>query len=153
MHDRFLADHMLRRLARWLRIMGFDVSYPEKGASDTSIMARCKKEKRVLLTRDAELYSRYPESILVRSDDFRKQALQFLSHYPSESDAYFTRCPECNAVLNRMEGFRNTAAIPESVRKYQDEVLSCPNCGKAYWKGSHYWKIKEQIERLEQGSP
>lgn len=142
---------MLKRLSKWLRIMGYDVEYPGKEIDDTEIIARCENEGRILLTRDHELYARFTRSILVQSEDFKEQAIQIVSSFPPDRGQYFSRCPECNGLLRTLENVEEVPGIPESVRAAGKEVWMCRKCGKTYWKGSHYERIVRQIEKFEAG--
>ncbi len=146
----FFADHMLGRLSKWLRMMGFDVKYPKVDVSDTDIIALCEKEGRILLTRDHELYTRYPRSILIKSGNFKDQAVQFISSFHPSEERYFTRCPECNGVLDKLDNPSEYLKIPETVRTRRMEVWECCQCGKVYWKGTHYDRILEQIRKFEE---
>lgn len=149
--EKFLADHMLRRLSKWLRMMGFDVGYPDKQMSDNQIIERCESENLILLTRDHELYGRFPRSILIVSEDFKDQVLEFIAHYPPDASSYFTRCPECNSLLSEAGDPENIEGVPDSVKKAQKKVWVCNQCGKVYWQGSHYDRIVSQIRKFERG--
>ncbi|AKA48208.1 hypothetical protein IX51_02815 [uncultured archaeon] len=141
---------MLRRLGKWLRMMGFDVEYPEKGISDSEIIESCKKESRILLTRDQELYARFPRSILIRSEDFKDQVLQFIEQFPPDEQKYFTRCTECNGILGKSGKPGPVAGVPDSVKSSGKDIWVCSKCGKVYWHGSHYYRILQQIRKFEE---
>lgn len=145
----FMADHMLKRLSKWLRFMGYDVEYPEKGVVDNDIVEMCSINGRVLLTRDHELYSRVSRSMLIMSENFKEQVNQVISSFPPDSRLYFTRCAECNGILEEREASDPEYEVPEGVRKLQDRIWVCMKCGKVYWKGSHYEKILRQINSFD----
>lgn len=147
--ERFFADHMLGKLSKWLRMMGFDVAYPQKDMTDSEIMEVCDVEARILLTRDHELYSRYARSVLIRSGNFKSQVVQFIAGFPPHEERYFTRCTECNALLTKEETEAAAEGVPDSVRERGLTVWSCRNCGKVYWKGTHYDRILRQIRKFE----
>lgn len=147
MVEKFFADHMLKRLSRWLRFMGYDVEYPRKDVSDNEILKICGREGRILLTRDQELYGRYARSILIRSEDFRDQVVQVAGLFPPDRKMYFTRCPECNSDLTISH---DISGLPEGVMSSVTEIWVCMDCGKKYWKGSHYDRILEQIREIEE---
>jgi uncharacterized protein with PIN domain len=139
---------MLGRLARWLRIMGFDVEYAASSLSDTEIIGKCKSHDLFLLTRDKELHSRYLPSMYITSQDHREQITQFLSTFTVDKNLVFTRCTECNHPLENRDTADLKGNIPEGVRERFSTVLYCPKCGKFYWEGDHYDKIVEFLRGL-----
>lgn len=144
----FFADHMLKRLSKWLRFMGYDVQYPEKDTDDNGIVDLCSKEGKILLTRDQELYGRVPRSILVRSDNFKQQVLQVISQYPPDETKFFTRCPECNGILLKEDVDHISSQVPVRIRESGKEIQICGSCGKAYWEGSHYDSILSELRKF-----
>src|SRR5262247_1827579 len=94
---RFIADVMVGRLARWLRIAGFDVLYSNSFADD-EIIAISRRDTRIILTRDRGLESRVEphEVIVIQSDDYESQLGQVLEKFPRPTTQLFSRCPECN---------------------------------------------------------
>ncbi|MGA1793472.1 MAG: Mut7-C RNAse domain-containing protein [Thermoplasmatota archaeon] len=152
---RFLCDEMLKRLARWLRIMGYDVSDPEVG-SDQEIIRMSTDEKRVILTRDKDLSNnRYSEAIRIISDDLDSQIQELLERFPQEEyPPGNTRCPTCNGELSArppssliIDG-KVQVSIPEDVIRDHEFVYMCIMCGKVYWMGSHWDGIRSRLDRF-----
>lgn len=146
----FCADHMLGRLCKWLRFMGFDVLYPRNELGDNEIMKLCSKEGRILLTRDNELYSRTPGSILILSVSIEEQVLQVLRSFTPDPSLYFTKCPECNNELKEASGLELRDKLPPKIEASGEKVWKCDNCGKVYWQGTHYDRIREQLKKYEE---
>ncbi len=143
---RFMADHMLGRTCKWMRIMGYDTSYPDCH-SDNDILKKCLEENLILLTRDYEFYRRYSNSIFLDSPDFKKQLAQITKMFPPDRKLFFTRCPVCNTVLETVETNKMGPGY-DMVKSRYDTVKWCPKCGKYYWEGSHYFKILSQIAEI-----
>lgn len=139
---------MLGRLARWLRIMGIDVEYASSGMNDTDIIHKCLAQDMILLTRDRELHTRYQKSLYIESQDHMKQLGQFISTYHVDESKLFSRCPQCNTLLERIETSKLKGAIPDGVIERFSTVLRCSNCGKFYWEGDHFGSIVKALEGL-----
>lgn len=141
----FTADAMLGKLARWLRIMGFDTLYA-KSMLDDEILARSILERRVLLTKDRALLMKAQkagaECRLVRSDDIEGELAE-LAPLISEKPPC-TRCPICNSILEeaKREMISSTEIPPI------EPLWLCPSCGKVYWHGTHWKRIVETLEKI-----
>lgn len=151
----FVADCMLGRLARWLRILGFDVLYFPR-IEDGALLGVARREDRVLLTRDTGLFERTGghTALLVASEKWEDQLVQVLETFGlKDRVAPHTRCLDCNAPLKSVpkERARNLAA-PFVVERAEAFAL-CPACGRVFWKGSHADDMDERIcnimKRLE----
>lgn len=135
----FIADCMLGRLARWLRVFGFDVLFFPR-IEDTALLGAARREGRVLLTRDTGLFERtagHP-ALLIASEAWEDQLVQVLDTFGLKSlVAPHTRCLDCNAPLKSVpkDRARNLAA-PFVVERAEAFAL-CPVCGRVFWKGSH----------------
>ncbi|MEN3034731.1 MAG: Mut7-C RNAse domain-containing protein [Candidatus Methanosuratincola sp.] len=137
---RFVADAMLGKLARWLRIIGYDTEYLPS-AGDDELISAAEGGGRLLLTRDSELFRRAARrgvpAILIKSTTIvgeLSEIARTLGLRPSGE----TRCPLCNELLvERRDGH----GVPA-----KGEVWECPRCGKFYWHGTHWLKINETLE-------
>src|SRR5690348_4175608 len=102
----FVADVMVGKLARWLRILGYDVLYDNKFADD-EILRIARVENRVVLTRDVELHRRragkLPPSLLIADDDYREQIRQVIRECGLQDFAVLSRCAECNTRLANVD--------------------------------------------------
>ncbi len=147
----FLADSMLGKLARWLRLMGFSVEYAASNKSDNEVIELCRKTKLFLLTRDKELYSRYKPSMYFSSDNHLEQLSAFLSVIKPEKELYFTRCPLCNGRTEKRDTGSYNGVLPEGVKNHFTSIYVCSKCGKVYWEGSHFDSILKTINCLVPG--
>ncbi len=134
---------MLIKLARWLRMAGHDVSNPPRDADDRDLMKIAKEEERTLITRDRDLAKRCRrdgiDCILVASSDLDDQLREMIL-LCIDLEMRPKRCTICNGSLREMTDLA------------EDEPLwRCESCGKLYWVGSHWARIKERLERLREG--
>ena len=147
---RFLADTMLGRLAKWLRILGYDTLY--LGDVEDHVLAKvATAQKRVLLTRDTELAGRKGfTSLLIRSGELREQLIQVIEELDLEleSGRWLSRCPLCNHLLLPVERESVRGEVPAYVFATQEQFVRCPHCDKVYWPGTHLDRIMEELERL-----
>jgi uncharacterized protein with PIN domain len=146
---RFLADAMLERLARWLRVLGFDTA-SGTAATDAELVQRAREEGRVLLTRDHRLTHQWSsrESLLVVADKPLDQLLEVMSHYRLEApQELFTRCLICNTVLRSVSGEEVKALMPPGAHDRPETLRSCPSCDRVYWEGSHTRRMRSALER------
>ncbi|MFN4133875.1 MAG: DUF5615 family PIN-like protein, partial [Candidatus Hadarchaeales archaeon] len=140
---KFLADSMLGKLSRWLRIAGHDVSYSEEiGASDDNALISCAlNEGRILLTSDVQLFRKVKKAggrcFLINSRDVLSQLLEISKVAGKRIDLDFenSRCPICNGELQTTEKIHVRGKVPEKVFKNQSVFWSCKRCGKIYWEG------------------
>ncbi len=138
MEERFLADEMLGRLARYLRFLGYDTEYVRE-ADDDAIRTRAEEEHRILLTRDRALAKRTPNAILLTSPMIREQLIEVREHVPGIVLApRFDRCTVCNGELAQVPAV--TAPGPEV--RGSGPVYECRRCGHRYWEGSHTREIR-----------
>jgi len=149
---RFLADGMLGKLTHWLRMLGQDVKYT-RSLSDEELMRLARRERRVLLTSDVELFRRASSSgvdvYLVRRVD-RAEALAELSKrfgVPLVMDVSVSRCPKCNSPIERVPKEEVRDLVPPRSWATHTEFWRCTGCGQVYWMGSHWRRINETLEK------
>ena len=147
---KFIADAMLGRLARWLRILGYDVSY-ESSISDNDLIARAIYEHRIILTMDRKLAERESakNSLLVNSPSYKEQLKQVITHYNIDyKTEIFTRCLVCNNLLEPIEKEKIKDKVPPYVYSTQDEFDICQQCGRIYWSGTHRVKMLKMLDEI-----
>ncbi len=154
---KFVADAMLGNLARWLRIMGYDVLYSRR-YSDGQILSIAEKTGRIILTRDRGLYWRARKrgirAVYMEGESIEERLAELILKLglrlrldPSKS-----RCPECNSplvVVRDKEKVRDRVP-PRALERYEVFYV-CPRCGRVYWEGGHWRNIRriaEEAERL-----
>jgi uncharacterized protein with PIN domain len=149
---RFIADVMLGRLARWLRALGYDTLY-FSDMEDAALARRALAEGRILLTRDVELTRRRGlETSLIVDDDVTRQLRQVVrARHLSTQDA-FTRCIHCNTRLVECEGVEAEPYVPPYVYATQTRFRRCSNCGRIYWRGTHWARMRAALDEAENGA-
>jgi len=151
---KFVVDGMLGSLARKLRIYGFDVLYNAE-ISDESILAIAKDEDRIILTSDKGLHNKAVlnelKSVLLSEDEDEDRIVTVFKNFrlKPELNPENSRCPVCNGDIEEVDKNR-LKNIPESVVKRHDHFYSCIKCGKIYWTGSHWSRLKRFSERVRQ---
>lgn len=153
--SRFVLDVHLGKLARNLRMLGFDCDY-KKDRDDPELAGISAEENRILLTRDRGLLMRkiITRGFMVRSDDPENQLKEIVEKLDLYSQINpLSRCLSCNAPLGKLEPGRRLfkqkeACIPRKVLEWTNEFSYCPSCEKVFWKGSHYDAMMEKISRL-----
>jgi uncharacterized protein with PIN domain len=145
---RFAADAMLGRLARWLRLLGFDTSF-EAHVADEALVRRALAERRTVLTRDRRLpeeWTLVPVFVL-RAEDLRGQLAELGARFALAAHAHpFSRCNRCNVTLERAGAAEVAARVPPHARASHRDFLRCPACGRIYWAGSHVARIRALLE-------
>lgn len=144
-----LVDAMLGRLAKWLRLMGYDVLYAS-GFSDHQIAAHARAEQRVVLTRDHELIRRKGiRCLLIHSDSLEDQLGEVVTALGEPLADAEPRCPRCNALLVEATPDEARPHVPSYVLRTQRRFGYCPDCDKYYWAGSHWQHVRSIVERVQ----
>jgi uncharacterized protein with PIN domain len=144
---RLFVDAMLGRLARWLRLMGYDAAYYRTG-SDEELARQAHAEGRLILTRDRGLAGRRGvRAMLINSDDIDGQIAEVravLAILGGEPEP-FSRCSECNGQLADLAPDQAGDLVPPYVWHTQQTFKRCPDCGRVYWKGTHWPGMQERL--------
>jgi len=148
---RFAADSMLGRLAKALRMLGYDVTY-DPFVEDQTLIRQARTEDRVLLTRDTGMLRRrhLPRHVFVESDHVGEQLAQVTRELGLRVDAHaaFSRCIVCNSALEDASRESVRDQVPPYVYATQREFARCPGCGRIYWRGTHVERMQRKIEAL-----
>jgi len=148
---KFITDGMLGKLTRWLRLLGHDVEYAND-VEDKKLMAIAKKEKRILLTQDLELFqqanARGLDVFLVegRTEVERIACMAKKYGFPLEIDVTVSRCPKCNSEIKLVSKDAAAEKIPKTTYAYYNEFWECQKCGQIYWRGAHWKRITKTLE-------
>lgn len=146
----FILDAHLGKLAKYLRLLGFDVEY-DNHFSDEIIATRSKNEKRIVLTRDIGLlkYKIITHGYWVRNTDPEEQVVEILKRFDLANQCHpFTRCIVCNGILEIVEKNQITEILPPLTQKYYQNFMRCNLCSKVYWEGVHYEKLKNWVNKI-----
>jgi uncharacterized protein len=147
---RFLADAMLGKLARWLRMLGQDVTY-SVSFSDDELLDLAKKENRALLTRDFELYKRVIcrgfDAFYVEGKTEAERLAAIAKRYgiPLEADMDKSNCPICNTKLKVADKEALKDELKPNTYMHYEQFWRCPNCGQTYWQGAHWKQIRQTL--------
>ena len=147
---KFIADVHLGKLARKLRLLGFD-TYFESNLDDNEIIRMSLAESRIVLSRDKELInnSRITQGYRILSSDPREQIREVMIRFDLQKNMNpFSRCIDCNGMIENVSKESVNEYLPPKTRQYFDEFFRCRGCGKIYWEGSHYENMKKQIQNL-----
>jgi len=152
---RFVLDVHLRKLARNMRLLGFDADYAD-GRDDPVLAEISARENRILLTCDRQLLMRkiVSRGIIIRSRDPDVQIIEVIERLHLHNFiSPFIRCIECNGILESInmlspEFNKEGSEIPEGVLSWCKEFFRCTSCRRIYWKGSHYDRLSLKIEKI-----
>ena len=157
---KFIADGMLGKLARWLRMLGHNVKY-SSALGDDQLLKIAKNEHRVLLTRDLELYQQAAakgvKAVYIEGEDEAEKLAKLAKRFGFrlEINLKNSRCPKCNARIRPVAKEAIKEKVPESTYKYYKEFWECQKCGQIYWQGAHWKRINETLKKatatLEKG--
>jgi len=147
---RFIVDVNVAKLARWLRLLGFDAMY-ENGFNDDELAKISGDSKRILLTKDCNLLKRKNVVFghLVREDDPEKQIIEIVTLYNLQHKIQpYTRCLRCNGILGYVDKKDIDHLLEPLTRKYYDTFHQCRQCQQVYWHGSHRSKIEKDLQAV-----
>lgn len=145
----FLVDSMLGRLARWLRALGYDTLY-DPSWEDRYLAYIAQEEGRILLTRDAALAQRVgARAIWVESEMLTAQVAQLRAHLNLRAVAPFSRCLRCNTIVRPVAPIAVRSRVPSYVYATQSAFYVCPDCGRIYWPGTHWERMRAIIAMWE----
>jgi uncharacterized protein len=149
---KFAADRMLGRLVKWLRIVGQDVIYGQH-LTGYGLIRAARAENRLILTRDRGLKQKQPPPYLfIESDHYRDQLRQVVSQCGLElGDELFTRCIECNTLLESRAKETLEKVVPPYVFSSQEKFFACPTCRRVYWPATHHQRMLEELKNLGLG--
>jgi uncharacterized protein with PIN domain len=147
---KFAADRMLGKLAKWLRLLGYDTTY-SNDLSEDEYLAQVN-EGRMLLTRNTRLKRKVTKDklVFIRDNDPKVQLQELISglRLRPEPKRFFTRCTLCNEVLDPTEGADVYGRVPDYIWTAHDRFSRCDRCGKLYWEGSHLERNRKEIMKL-----
>lgn len=151
----FIADVMLGRLARWLRLLGFDALY-YSNISDYKLLKVAREQGRLILTRDTRLIKikGIKDYLLIRSNDSFEQLLEVIEALNLRHFKLFSRCALCNGLLSRVSDKTEVKdSVPEFVFLNFHSFLRCSECGRIYWEGTHPKMLKDKLAEVLSSYP
>lgn len=148
---KFIVDVNLGKLAKKLRLLGFDSLY-RNNFEDSEIVKIALLERRIILTRDKGVlkHRAVTHGYWVRSNDPGAQMKEVVSRFQLESSFRpFIRCTNCNGILQQVEKVKVQDRLPADTLQYCDVFWQCESCQKLYWRGSHYQRICDWVSELK----
>ncbi len=153
-HVKFIADGMLGKLTRWLRMLGQDVLYSNQ-FEDAELVVMAKKKHRVLLTRDMELHHRaMTKGVDAFYVEGQTEATK-LAELANRFDISLTinlkrsRCSRCNTRIQPTPKEKIADKVEKNTFNHYDEFWKCPNCGQIYWQGAHWGGIRATLNEAK----
>jgi uncharacterized protein with PIN domain len=146
----FVADVHLRKLARYLRLLGLDTRHAPD-LDDGEIIDLAARERRIILTRDRQLlkHGAVTHGTWIRSTEPIEQAREVVRRFDLMGQVRpFTRCPSCNGRLAPAEKEDVLERIPPRTAAWLDDYRECTSCGKLYWRGTHVGRLEELVRRI-----
>ncbi len=147
---RFIVSRELGRLARWLRILGYDTSYFDS-IDKRGLLITALREGRLIITRTSAFKDHHGlEMIYIESDRVEEQIKQVIAKLRLiiPQKALFSRCVECNQILENISKQEVKGKVPPYVFKTVEQFKKCPDCKKIYWVGTHWNNVKKFAARL-----
>jgi uncharacterized protein with PIN domain len=148
METRFIADVMLGRLSKWLRVIGYDAHY--QSHYKEGLLERFVGEGRRLLSRRANLVEQYADGVWIQSDHVHEQLQELKAKIdlPTDRSKWFSRCLLCNVSLQKASSEASLESVPDYILHQEvRDIHSCPVCGRLYWPGSHRTRMTLQLEQ------
>jgi uncharacterized protein with PIN domain len=139
---------MLGKLAKWLKILGFDAVFFSK-IEDDDLLEMAMNENRILLTRDTGLIERTKRknSLFVESEEWREQVEQVLDHFDLWKDVKpNSRCIECNVRIKDLPREKAKNLVTPFIFENADTFALCPDCGRVFWRGTHLKDMETKID-------
>jgi uncharacterized protein len=147
---RFAVDRMLGRLARMLRLLGYDALYANN-LTAVQLLAIARSGERVILTRGetAQRFPRLDNVVSLKSDYPPEQLRKVVKQFGLDTaSGLWTRCMLCNAPIDRVEKAALEGLVDANILRIYEEFCRCTGCGKVYWRGSHVDRMTRNLEAL-----
>jgi uncharacterized protein with PIN domain len=151
---KFIVDNNVGKLAKWLRIMGYDALL-FSGDDDGKMVKMALAQNRVILTKDSQIMKRRLvtsgrlRAVLIKDDDVKVQLQQVVEtlnldyHFKP-----FSICLECNQRLQEKNKDEVRDLVPPYVFKTQSLYMECPSCHRLYWRGTHWQAMTRELEKM-----
>lgn len=157
MQIKFIADNNVGKLAKWLRIMGYDTRFFDE-RDDGEMIKIALKEGRTILTKDTQIMERRLvtsgrlRAILIKQDDPKAQLQEVVKKLNLDYHRKpFSVCLECNQPLILRSKEEVKDLVPPYVFKTQEQYMQCPVCQRIYWQGTHWQRMSKELEELAGG--
>ena len=149
----FIVDVNVGRLAKWLRVMGYDTLFPSEN-EDNELVRVALLENRIIVTKDSGLVERRVVTtgrlkvVLIQHDDLKSQLRQVICSLNLDDRRGFSRCIRCNEPLVSISKELAKDGVPPYVYETQEEFMKCPLCLRMYWRGTHWANMHKELVQL-----
>ncbi len=154
MEIKFIVDNNVGKLAKWLRIMGYDASFFAE-EDDGRMVKLALAQDRIILTKDTQIMRRRLvtsgrlKAVLIEGDDSTEQLRQIVKALNLDYHFRpFSICLECNQNLVERDREAVRDLVPPHVFKTQSLYMECPSCHRIYWRGTHWQAMSQELERF-----
>jgi uncharacterized protein with PIN domain len=147
---KFILTKELGRLAKWLRILGYDSIY-FKQDNPSSLIIQSLRDGRIIITRNSRLSKPLGiKSVLIEAETIKEQMSEVLEKLNLKPDAnlMFTRCTICNIELADIDKEKIKDKVPEYVFNTQEDFVICPSCNRIYWLGTHWGNVQTTLKEI-----
>ena len=155
---RFVVDVNVGRLAKWLRVLGYDALFPAD-VEDNELLRIALREERIIVTRDSGLAERHLATsgrlkvVLIRADNLKDQLGQVVRSLDLDATHQFSRCIRCNEPLGSLSRESVRDRVPDYVYKTQQEYAGCPLCHRIFWRGTHWVNMQRDLALVRDEKP
>ncbi len=156
---KFIADRMLGRLARWLRLFGYDtIVIKKQEEEDELLLELAEKEGRILVSRDRTLVRKAMKksikAYLIESSEILEQLREMRREFNISFEPRMDRCTLCNSAIRKVKPdemglVKGKEYVHPATLESGTEFWLCDNCGQVYWLGTHWENIGERVEKLK----
>jgi uncharacterized protein with PIN domain len=148
---RFIADRTLGKLAKRLRMLGYDTLY-YRGDDIHHLIHLAREENRIILTRDTKLAIKRPkDQIITLTENNPSHQLEEViqkSRLSLDDEKFFSRCLLCNEPIVELPQQEAEGKVPDFIFLQQKDFYRCPKCGRIYWQGSHLDNMRDRVKKL-----
>jgi uncharacterized protein with PIN domain len=148
---KFIADCMLGKLAKELRMLGYDTIY-YRGEDAHQMIQLARQEGRVILTRNTKLIPKRPEDRIIRvmEDNPLLQLRELIQkrYISLNEENLFSRCLLCNVLIDEIPREEAEGKVPDFIFYQQKTFYRCPQCGRIYWQGTHQGNMQKRVAEL-----
>ena len=147
---KFAVDCMLGKLAKWLKILGFDTVYFSR-IDDDSLIETARTQGRILLTRDNGIIERAADvrTLFIEDEDWKIQLRQVLAVLELKGQVNpHSRCVECNEGLKPVPKSHVRNLVAPFIFEHAEDFALCPQCERVYWKGTHSTDMERKLEAI-----
>jgi uncharacterized protein with PIN domain len=148
---KFIADCMLGKLAKELRMLGYDTIY-YRGEDARQMIQLARQEGRLILTRNTKLIPKRPEDRIIRvmEDNPLLQLRELIQkrYISLNEENLFSRCLLCNVLIDEIPKEEAAGKVPDFIFYQQKTFYRCPQCGRIYWQGTHQGNMQKRVAEL-----